>query len=662
MTSSSEGVAFYKEKGADGMELRYDESASTVEGVASSRRSRKEEPRIRSMRDYIQQHYAQAICKELERRIDDGLIPPTRAERGRIIKHQHVCPDSAVIRGMSFWRFPGDELSAEVVISALVRQTYKRGGSNATETYQQLYRATLWISLDKGISCDWGDFRNDVGREKSEGQLLSEYLVPYFSSADVEQEAENIWQMLCPEALKNPALLNVGNLTERLGLNVIYLPLYRRENTKSILFFATSRVNIVGEDGRPEKRYIAAKTIVLNSNYTRPGFEREAIFHECYHFIEHRLFFKLQRAATDDFQSFRGWKPASGVTVNGNPLSWLEWQARYGGQCLQVPRPMLRERVDHELSMIEGLNVHDGAKMELIGKKMAAEFNVPNYRARNRMIQVGYWQTRGALNYVDGGYITPFTFDRAACHKSQTFTIRSGEAIAEYVRNPKFRQLLDSGRYIYVDGHFCLNDPKYVWYDGNKLRLTDWANTHVDRCCLRFITRYTKDASYRYQFGQIDSDDEYNERYLTLYPCNGTSENMPSLEGARAIAEDLMTLPRTFHETLKIHMQRCNMTLERMEEVSHLAVRTIARLRADEYAEYSLEQVFAICIALHLPPEYSDDMLQKAGITLRPIPLHMAYKVLLRCCYMESVDTVMSKIRDFEASSRRTRSDRRVLN
>lgn len=49
-----------------------------------------------------------------------------------------------------------------------------------------------------------------------------------------------------------------------------------------------------------------------------------------------------------------------------------------------------------------------------------------------------------------------------------------------------------------------------------KLRLTEWANAHVDACCLRFVRSYYRDNRTRYVYGQLNSDEEYNGRGLAL--------------------------------------------------------------------------------------------------------------------------------------------------
>lgn len=261
---------------------------------------------------------------------------------------------------------------------------------------------------------------------------------------------------------------------------------------------------------------------------------------------------------------------------------------------------------------------------------------------RNRLIQTGYGAARGSLNYGNDGYIQPFAFSLEECCGSQTFVIRMEDALREYVRNATFRELLDSGRYVYVDGHFCLNEPKYVRHGEKRLYLTRWANAHIDECCLRFLVRYTRDRQNQYSYGQLNSDDKYNERYLTL-SLNESNEKV--IAHAQEISGALMNLPGSFHGTLKAHMKRSNITIEKLEELAHISDRTIKRLRTEERKDDSLDQVIAICLVLHLPPEFKQDFIEKAGFVLRKTPEHLIYRVILRTMYMESIDTVQAKLR-----------------
>lgn len=84
-------------------------------------------------------------------------------------------------------------------------------------------------------------------------------------------------------------------------------------------------------------------------NTRRADHERDAIFHECFHYAEHRMFFQLQQLHNTDVSVLSKWKPVSLEKSERSPIEWIEWQAHIGSQCLQMPRKLLRERIAAEL-------------------------------------------------------------------------------------------------------------------------------------------------------------------------------------------------------------------------------------------------------------------------------------------------------------------------
>ena len=238
---------------------------------------------------------------------------------------------------------------------------------------------------------------------------------------------------------------------------------------------------------------------------------------------------------------------------------------------------------------------------------------------------------------MDDGYIEPFAFSTSACRGNRTFVISPKEVLEEYVRNEAFRDLLDTRRYVYADGHICVNDPAYVVLRGGKLRLTEWANAHVDACCLRFVQNYYRDKKTRYVYGQLNSDEEYNGRSLAL----SASEKQPDLYAhAVRVARTLSELPNNFHETFEWHMKNSNVTLAKMSEETAISERNITRYRTEEKDDLTIDRVAKICICMHLEPELSFDMLEKAGIHVRKTPEDLMLKAVLLGMYACSVDQV----------------------
>ena len=79
-----------------------------------------------------------------------------------------------------------------------------------------------------------------------------------------------------------------------------------------------------------------------------------------------------------------------------------------------------------------------------------------------------------------------------------------------------------------------------------------------------------------------------------------------------------------------------------MSELTGLSVSTIDRLRTAEKDNYSLDQVMVICIALHLPPWLSSQMIKRAGLLLKDTELHNVYRAILDCMFMDSLEMVQA--------------------
>lgn len=117
------------------------------------------------------------------------------------------------------------------------------------------------------------------------------------------------------------------------------------------------------------------------------------------------------------------------------------------------------------------------------------------------------------------------------------------------------------------------------------------------------------------------------------------------LSEANLIANKLRKLPATFGATLATHMKARKLTSEAMAEALNISPRTVSTLRNSIAPSLSLRQVTAICILLHLPPEFSEDMIAKAGIRPLPTAEHIAYKILLRTVYSADLQTCNNLLR-----------------
>ena len=447
-------------------------------------------PEIQDMTEYIRRHYEQEIMKKLAWRlrweelcvVSDGKyyqdLPWTGSEdygeevslpgpediipkdfddprfADEKTRYATLQPKEVKIVFASYYRVSECCVEARLTVEAQVEIRWRFLG----KTVPQRYDVDMWFDMEGDMNGEICQIALHRYRSEASGVKLDEYLVPVFHWEDIEEEAERIIADLVPEGLSDPSRLRPYPFAERLGLKIVSLPLYKRPKTASILFFGLGDVLTGSSADAPSVSVaVEANTIVLNSHLS--GREKDAIFHECFHYVEHRLFFKLQQLHNNDIAAIGRWRPVTLKEGRRSPIEWIEWQANVGSQCLQVPQALLRKCVNEALNDMKNIRLHMGYRLQIIGKRLAREFDVWNYRLRNRMIHVGYSAARGALNYVGDGYIQPFAFDLSKCHGGQTFVITPNEMIAEYVRNEAFRGLIDTGHYIYVDGHICINDP-----------------------------------------------------------------------------------------------------------------------------------------------------------------------------------------------------------
>ena len=70
--------------------------------------------------------------------------------------------------------------------------------------------------------------------------------------------------------------------------------------------------------------------------------------------------------------------------------------------------------------------------------------------------------------------------------KKQTYTIAFAEARREYLSNESFREVLNTGCFMYVENSFVINSDKFVVLSGDGYSLTEYARLHLDECALLF--------------------------------------------------------------------------------------------------------------------------------------------------------------------------------
>lgn len=151
-------------------------------------------------------------------------------------------------------------------------------------------------------------------------------------------------------------------------------------------------------------------------------------------------------------------------------------------------------------------NYPEPIAFEHVISDLADFYDVSRIAARNRLVELGYDKAKG-IGHFANGKLVPGYLVGTNVHYNQIYTINFAKVIEEYQRNAEFRTVLDKGAYLYVEGHLCLNNDKYIWYQNGQPCLSSYARTHMDECCLMFTVRHER-QNYEYVSGVLNRRSE----------------------------------------------------------------------------------------------------------------------------------------------------------
>lgn len=613
--------------------------------------------KINSFRGVIEEIYFDDIFNEVSDYIGDN---PNKLESN----NYHVeNPDEAilsdiVIKFIDITNSEGKGILFDVVVSAEIEiaETVKR--NRECDGIEQWFRISCSAILDDGLqefSIDsiniYNRYRNNIGNK------LSEHLVPIISKDRLDNEAEKFLRKYYPEALSEPMSVDARLIAERMGLNIQEVHITKYCTVFGQIFFSDCETQYYDDEYNLYKPLLVKRgTILVDPNvfFMRSvGSMNNTIIHECLHWELHRNFFELEKMYNNDAHAIRcqvqeGIRPE----INRTPLDWMEWHANHIAPRVLMPAKHTKLKIEKLIKknkrILQTENIAD--IMESVVFELSEFFGVSKISAKIRMIDLGYNEAIGVYTYVDNRYVANHAFEKKAIKNNHTFTIGVQDAIYEYAVNIKFRELLDSGNFVYVDSHFCINDSKYIRQNDNGVtELTDYARQHIDECCLIFDVRARKNDKYgvNYYKEAVLFRDAISETLIELKHSDSNQNKATELRAeefrkigleARQIASIARTLPTTFADTLTVHMDRLHCTEEALADYSLIGEKTIQRMRTDIQYKPKLGTIVAICVGLKLQPVLSMDLVAKGGHILKQFDEeHIIYHFILNSKYQCSI-------------------------
>ena len=310
--------------------------------------------------------------------------------------------------------------------------------------------------------------------------------MPYISADQYDIVAEEFLKASgYGSSLTVPTHIEPMKAAEALGLTVKQGRLSEDHSIFGRLYFCDDEVELWDETDTPSKVPVKGGTIYVDplANFLKNyGKQDNTIIHECFHWYKHRKAYELERLYNEHATSI-GCLVVGGVQGSSKKATeWMERQANAITPRIQMPMLGFKKFVSDQMHKYkykykykykaQGMDYIDA--LEPVIREISYFCNVSLTAAKIRLIDAGYHDAAGALNYVDDRYVRAHSWKKDAIEKNQTFTISEVDAAIQsmtYLRNE-----VESEKYEFVESHFVFHSQKYITTDtdGNRI-LTDYA-------------------------------------------------------------------------------------------------------------------------------------------------------------------------------------------
>lgn len=353
------------------------------------------------------------------------------------------------------------------------------------ELEQKTYWLTLRCNVDLGsipFTFAIKEISSYNPKSKPE-EMLNEQLIPYIKKEKYEEVAEKILQKYYPEALQKPMKVDMAKLANNIGLNIEYVSINGEKNIYGQIFFADCTL--------PSGKVVKEGTIFVDKGRAflfNIGSENFTVAHECCHWLLHRKAFLFQKLLNSQLTNIQC--GVSGAMVSNLEINThlLEVQANAIASRLLMPKKQFIQKAEEFIGLmrkgqpqVSRLDV-----MECVIDMLGAFYGVSKTAVKIRLVDCGFAEAVGCHEWVDDKRVEPYLCPLDYVEKKQTFTASALDVAAETLAKPKLRELAQTGKVLYVDGHLVWNNKKYWKRTSDGLKLTKYARENIAESCLPF--------------------------------------------------------------------------------------------------------------------------------------------------------------------------------
>ncbi len=448
---------------------------------------------------------------------------------------------------------------------------------------------------------------------------MNKYLLPVLrDSKDYEYLAREIIKEDMPEFFNSSKPYSGMDWLEHMHLKV-FTGKFEDRGIMGEYFFGRGTAEVYDlERDTYVKGYINPGSIVLNVETCETnGMVSTTAAHEGTH---HRLawyYFMLQRCHGKQISSYlckRFGERRNMENGKWSPNDIMELHANKLPGYILIQTIPGKKKAKELLASYGSMRPLD--KMKRLVDDMADYYGVTKTMTAHRLYDFGYHDVNGMTQYIDGRKIPCYLSNLP---NNKTYTIDEKDAVKEYLSNPKFRKIIDTGLFEYVEGHYCLKTSKYICIDQFGFKhLTYYAREHMSDCCLVFEVSYSREK-IGFIGGVLHKGDAIQKQSHFDSKSDGiltTPEGLALRKKLEQQREEMRMLNYDFNSMTKTLIKQRKFTVAKLAEETGLSIDTINDMKSNSEKAFKLESVIAVCIAMHLPAEVSIDYIKKAPCSI----------------------------------------------
>ena len=213
-----------------------------------------------------------------------------------------------------------------------------------------------------------------------------------------------------------------------------------------------------------------------------------------------------------------------------------------------------------------------------------------------------------------------------------------------YDQSVSFRRLINSGKYIYIDGRIILCDKRIIQISDGQFSLSHTSTIDLKQYCVSFSLINGSSPSFagKRRYARFCSKPARKTR-----PRPKAKHAEKEVDFESLTMNDIINLsggefgPRsTFQEEFDYQMEQHGITNEKLSELTGISVRTISRMRSTKGYKPRLSYIVASCVAMHLNTAVSRRLISLAGEKLdkpNPTERERFFIAFINVFYMKDV-------------------------